>query len=715
MRKAGLIIFPIILFVLPGSNISLTHHPGNCGISIGVNTDKNLDSPAWKAAIDSLGVDALHFHFSLENVKDGEDPVERNLEVIRDMKKFCQEKGLRFTLNNETANWGGSAYNRETGYPADRGKFPPKKGFEYTQDWFYHEDGTYRFDIPEAILGELSDASFTGVVYDEATHMQIGWNPYIWRFNEDPEAANPGYWAETDDCETIEEAYEKVLASCQRVREYYSGHGKKLITEHVWPVLFHTYARAGIIACTKFLKEEWTPVVGAIALGAAKQYGTEFWISPDLWYMGDFGLHPPEEYRSSLRYAYWLGAGTIYTEILKFGKRGLVNDDFQLSPHGLVLREFTTEYVPNHPRDHTHLDFQPEIVIIRFPDSSQGKGQSFIPNTLYGSKNLQTTPETEAWFAIWKHLTHGYLNDEEITWLGGSYGLGHYGGFPEHHFFCPLNAVTVYDHLASPELLKDTRLFFLTGITVSEETLSAVEARVREGASCISLPDLAPANVREDFNGEEMRVSLGDGEWIISPDFQGDLSLQVASRYRGKSDELRNIIADREIVFSPQNGDPDKMNIEVNDFANRACTFHGSRAFTSSEELGIPTRSLHAINGKLDDEGWISGEFSGEEWLAVDLGAPLSISRMVLHPGPGGRGFPIDFEIQTSSDGAEWCTEKGTTFKDYPRQNLVSEGKPQAQVLDFPEQRARFFRVRVTRTDGKHVRLSEMELGKALN
>ena len=72
MRKAGLIILPIILFVLPGSNNSLTHHPGNRGISIGVNTEKNLDSPAWKAAIDSLGVDALHFYFSLENVKDGE-------------------------------------------------------------------------------------------------------------------------------------------------------------------------------------------------------------------------------------------------------------------------------------------------------------------------------------------------------------------------------------------------------------------------------------------------------------------------------------------------------------------------------------------------------------------------------------------------------------------------------------------------------------------
>ena len=54
------------------------------------------------------------------------------------------------------------------------------------------------------------------------------------------------------------------------------------MTEDVFPVMLHTFARAGFDPAPKFLKESIDPVFAAIAIGAAREYGREFCVNPDL-------------------------------------------------------------------------------------------------------------------------------------------------------------------------------------------------------------------------------------------------------------------------------------------------------------------------------------------------------------------------------------------------------------------------------------------------
>src|SRR5690606_15596274 len=65
-----------------------------------------------------------------------------------------------------------------------------------------------------------------------------------------------------------------------------------VLTEHVFPVLFHNYARAGFTISYKLMKESWAPMWTAAAMGAALQYGDELWSCLDLWFAGVPGNSP---------------------------------------------------------------------------------------------------------------------------------------------------------------------------------------------------------------------------------------------------------------------------------------------------------------------------------------------------------------------------------------------------------------------------------------
>ena len=63
------------------------------------------------------------------------------------------------------------------------------------------------------------------------------------------------------------------------------GKGAELfIGEHVFPVLFHTFARNGMIPNFKSQKESVTNLNYAIAAGAAMQYDTPLWTCVDCWF-----------------------------------------------------------------------------------------------------------------------------------------------------------------------------------------------------------------------------------------------------------------------------------------------------------------------------------------------------------------------------------------------------------------------------------------------
>ncbi|GAA2029070.1 hypothetical protein GCM10009839_30540 [Catenulispora yoronensis] len=89
--------------------------------------------------------------------------------------------------------------------------------------------------------------------------------------------------------------------------------------------------------------------------------------------------------------------------------------------------------------------------------------------------------------------------------------------------------------------------------------------------------------------------------------------------------------------------------------------------------------------------GWSSlGNYTSNhsEWVQLDLGSARSLDRVDLYPrsdgANAGQGFPIDFTIQTSVDGASWTTV--STQTGYPKPTSV-------QTFPFAAVNARYVKV----------------------
>lgn len=472
------------------------------------------------------------------------------LEAIHDLgatfvvSQFWPEKDIESTINKfchfatlcREAKINGFYANQEiTNYSKDN-EFLDEQG----NDLIRSSDGCHRWDLSGELLKVISRIpEFRGVLYDEAEHGQIRRERNT-NGGEDGKSSGQvhPYFAATDGM-SLQEAYNAVYTSAKRMADNYHREQVDMLTEHVWPIMFHTFARAGINACPKFMKESWNSIWAAIALGAAKQYNTEFWPTLDLWGPGGFAKHSTDEFLCSLLFAYWMGATKIFVEnvYLRQFNTGLLRrqtegDTIKFIPteYGEIYRWFIKEYVPSHPRFYTFRDVEPEIGIIRFPDSYWGQKHSWIPDALYGAKNLQATSESVAWIGLWRLLTHNYSHKDGISFHCKSYRKS------QHNFFCPLNNVVVYDHLVEMKDLIGLKVIFLTGVEISKESLEAIKEFVSSGGLCISLTSLAPPEISKTNLSE---VSYGKGKWILTEDFQSQEIRNIVMPYLGKSNEIK--------------------------------------------------------------------------------------------------------------------------------------------------------------------------------
>jgi hypothetical protein len=445
---------------------------------------------------------------------------------LADFSAACRAAHLTFFANQEVTN-----YTKE-------GDILDKDG----KDVLAHPDGTHRWDITGRTLEiAVQHPEFRGVLYDEAEHGQMrrGNNTNGGSDDRSTDRVHP-YFAATDGM-TLEQAYNAVCSSARAVAENYRRAGVTPMSEHVFPVMFHTFARAGFDPATKFLKEGIDPVFAAIAMGAAREYGREFCVTPDLWGLSGFPGHPPEELRCSLLYAYWIGARRIFVEnirglIERKEENGVVR--YETTAYGKVYEWFVKEYVPAHPRPYTFLDIRPEVAIVRFDDSCWGQADSWLPDALYGAANLKSTPATAAWFQIWSLLTHGQTREGGLSFHNHSYN-----GLP-HDFFCPLRGAVMYDHLAGAKELAGLKLVFLTGVQISPQTMDAVRDFVRKGGLCVTLDSLAPG----EMSGRSGPVADGSGEWLIVKDFRGEEVRKAVAPFLGKPDEIRYQVGERRLT-----------------------------------------------------------------------------------------------------------------------------------------------------------------------
>lgn len=419
-----------------------------------------------------------------------------NRAYIRAIDAWCAARDIHWATNLEHANW----VQHFAG--------------EHGNDWFRREDGRHFFLFPEALLEELGAAErLLGLMYDEAEHMQICAN-MVSKANR-PFMYDPAGHALAGAADAFAEAASAVARRHRR-------HGVRLYTEHVFPVLFHGFARAGFTAGAKLLKEGWSPVHTACAMGAALQYDTPLWLTPDLWGLSNYPGHTVEEYRSALLFAYHMGAGCIYTENLAYKGAGenegtcslicVEGGRFTVTPYGEVAKWFINEYVPAHPRGYTFRDVRPRAAIVRQPDTCWGQGGTWYPDTLFGHPDWKPDETTRAWIRLWHLLTRGAVPVESLSWFGRGYE-----GKPLQ-FACPVDGIAVYDHHVGYGRLKGLEAIFLTGIGISAETRDAVARCVREGALCAALPHLLPEAVREKM-GEKNTLQDGGGTWIRAAGF----------------------------------------------------------------------------------------------------------------------------------------------------------------------------------------------------
>ena len=437
----------------------------------------------------------------------------------------------------------------------------------------YRKPGLF-FQFPKDLVEVCrSSPHFLGICYDELDHgiMNGAWITIL-----DNKYAPYFYDASGD---TLQQAYESNVHNVGVLMDtQYPGFaanarqpGKRPIVcgEYVFPVLNHLLARGGIVPAPKYLKESMTPVTAAVALGAAKQYGLPYWPCLDLW-GSTYPGHSPQELWSSLLFSYWTGAERAYVEnlgcdgtnVLYKGSlyvkaaKGVV-----LSPWGEVVKAFKRDYMPQHPRNVSSREFNPEIVIVRFEDSDWGqeKTGNWISGYLYGVPDLKPDPETRYWFKIWNVISHGTTPLGALNYNTLSLGQ-------PYRFFFPANNVAVYDHLASdPDLYRTARLVFLSGKMVSPECMATLSRLVdQNGLTVVTPPRLAPADMQARAAAPCAVVEQGKGRWILTDDVTHENVVALLKPYLGRPDEMRFTFGTTDVVFTaPHPAEPIRVDVKT--------------------------------------------------------------------------------------------------------------------------------------------------------
>ncbi|MCP4313402.1 MAG: T9SS type A sorting domain-containing protein [Bacteroidetes bacterium] len=550
------------------------------------------------------------------------------------MSEFYEKHNVQWILNTERANWSA--------------EFVDGNGY----DWYNRPDGRHYFMFPDNVLNFLSGLSHKpGILYDEAGHMQNSLNHEV----------NKPYFLMEGDVQSLEEANAAFTQQARGIAEIYQNHGLEVYSEHVFPVQFHALADAGFIPVSKVLKENNIPAYIACALGACIQYDKPFCLTPDLWGLGHYPGHTTEEYKSALLMAYHMGAEAIYTENLGYdgagdgeGQGGLIKVDslgqgYQTTAWGDVALWFRWEYEPGNPRYYSYKDIIPKVAIIRQEDACWGQSDSpaFLEKELYGIEGWHRSPATEAWLEIWNLLSNGQINKNSISWHNNKVKVE-----SPYQVFYPLDGVVVFDEKVGGEHLVDVELIFLTGIGVSEATLSDVKARVQQGALCVSLPTLAPAEIVSQ-TGNNGSISDGEGQWLISESFLSTAVQQAVQPYLPQENYMRYQFGDTEVQFRPVDGNNNEIEVEVKEYEEPVASLEPKSIVMPLHIYPNPASDRYTLHFSTEQAGEvvikvfdIYGRLMSSDRLDIAAPGRHEYSGSVATPGSG--SYFIRLESETS-------------------------------------------------------------------
>jgi len=493
--------------------------------------------PAFSSALDELGVEFLVDHYlHIHGSGSHEQNFKNTAADIQALAVWLKATGREYIWNVEDPNF--------------------VETLEYVpgENLYEPEPGQHYFKAPEELLRELQKSpNILGLCYDEMEHMLLSNS----RFMKKGAIGDVPAWADTAELK-LPEAYALAIEKLIEVKAYNDRFGQMSMVETIWPVMHHLFARTGWTLAPKLMKEGWTPVPLAMALGAAVEYektGCDFWVTPDLWSNVGYPGHSTEELRSALLAAHWVGASRVYVENLDWdnpekdkhhrdahGMQGSLvffegADKYRVTPYGEVFKWYAKDYRKQHPIPYTWRDARCKVAIVRFPDSCWGARGTFFRDRLLGSKIESSTPETEAWFSIWHQLTLGTIPKTGLSFhsRGAAGKLG-------PRFFCPAPPTLVFDHRVGnehPEFdFRGAELLFLTGTEMTRETLITVNRYLQKtGAKAVLLKSLVPDGFKPN------------SRWLIVDSFDDPAVQKWLKPFLSPEDEMQFLFGDYEVVF----------------------------------------------------------------------------------------------------------------------------------------------------------------------
>ena len=408
-------------------------------------------------------------------------------------------------------------------------------------DWVHRGDGTHLLRLPQDYIEKLnSEDNCMGFMYDELEHVIINRNVSLAlssKYKED-RAAFPVSVSK-------DPVVQGELLSSQ-LRDYAAElkkYGAKTVSgEHVFPVLFHMFAKNGIIPNFKSQKESYSNVQFVIAAGAAKQYGTPLWNCVDLWCRLTYPGHSAQEMYNNLVFAYLMGVDLVYVE----STDAMMDNDGNLTEHGQMYRKFCDEY-KGRERAYNVMDYEPEIGIVRYDDTFWGQGRVrwMWRNMLFGNPAIKADSKCKEWIKVFDMLTHGETGGGGISW-----GRVELRSLTRHRSFASMNNVVVYDENAAEKDLATLKLCFLCGYKISKKTMAAVEKLVKEnGLTVITSPRFAPKGFVAAKGKAFTEYPDGKGAWIVTDDFGSGKLRKRLSGFLGKKGEMRYVFNGEEFRF----------------------------------------------------------------------------------------------------------------------------------------------------------------------
>ena len=439
-----------------------------------------------------------------------------------------------------------------------------------------YSEGTNRYDIAaDLIRAAAASGGLAGVLYDEPEHLQIHADQY----RHDDHLPHFGQTEGLTADESIAVIDRSVRRIVRDVEAAAGGAAVPVLAEQVFPVLFHTLARAGMTPAPKVMKESFQPLQLGTALGAAQQYGRELWVCADLWgpdvgpwptRAPGFPGHSPAEFASALRLAYFFSPTRLFVENIDVLVRHRGAGFFEKTVHGEVWQEFVRDFVPRHPLQWTHRDARADVALVHADDSDFGRAARPFGN------RAAIAPETSrSVFGAWHALSHGQIPAHgsclhipgydfprhrlnavprsEFPLLTGAAEQTHM-----HGLFQPVRGVLAFDEHVGADQLADAGLVVVAGSRLPRATLDVLRRRAESGATVLIARWLCdPERSRS--------ATVGDGSWIVYDSMDDAEAREAIAAHAGPPDVWTQRFGDRELRIRPATPDGETLDFEVAD------------------------------------------------------------------------------------------------------------------------------------------------------